>query len=524
MEFKIILTTARQVVIEILDEGIYEIEEYEIYLNDEVIKNSQKAVESIDNLHPDTPYSIFIKTKFDVSEKKYLTTNKEFVTLNVKEFGAKGDGIQDATVFIQSAICACPKEGRVLIPKGIYKVTSLFLKSNLVLELAKDAVFSAITDKNRFPVLPGLIESYDEMEEYNLGTWEGNPLDMFSAVITGIGVSNITICGQGVLDGNADFMNWWKDPKVKNKAYRPRMIFLNHCDKVTVQGITIRNSPSWNIHPYFSKNLKFIDLAILNPKDSPNTDGINPESCTNVEITGVYFSVGDDCIAIKSGKTYMGSKYKTASENITIRQCFMKDGHGSVTIGSEMSGGVRQVTVRDCMFFSTDRGFRLKTRRGRGWDGVIDEILLDHIIMDQVKTPIVINSFYYCDPDGHSEYVSTKKAQPVDERTPSIHNIAFQNITCTNCHVAAAFMYGLPEKKINKIFMNHIQIDFTENPVSGIPDMMDGIENLTNGGIFAENIVELEMKQVIIKGFKGKGMKLNNINHLNLDKITNDLL
>ncbi len=523
MKFNIILRTARQIVFEVLNEGIYETGEYGIYLNGEFIMNSKKAVQSVDNLHPDTSYSLYLKGTGVSSETVRFMTKKEFVTLNVKDFGARGDGFQNDTVFIQSAICACPVNGRVLIPKGTYRVTSLFLKSNLTLELAKEAVLSAITDRNKLPVLPGLIESYDETEEYNLGTWEGNPLDMFSAVITGIQVKEVTICGQGILDGNADFTNWWKEPKVKKKAYRPRMIFLNRCENITIQGITIQNSPSWCIHPYFSAGLKFMDLAIRNLKDSPNTDGINPESCKNVDITGVYFSLGDDCIAIKSGKIYMGSKYKTASENIRIRQCYMRHGHGSVTIGSEMAGGVKKVTVKDCLFSHTDRGFRLKLRRGRGKEGVIDDILLDHIIMEQVMTPISINSFYNCDPDGHSEYVGSKEVLPVDERTPCINELTFRNMTCRNCHVAAAFIYGLPEKKIGKITMENISVDFAKHPVPGPPDMLDGIENITNSGIFAANIVELEMTQVTLKGYKGKGMKLDSIDQLHMDQVTKDL-
>ena len=522
MKFNIILIIARQVVIEVLDKGIYTIPQYGIYLDGVFHMVSTKAVQSIDNLCPDTAYSLRLKCGDNCSDWVQIRTKQEFVTLNVKDFGARGDGIQNDTVFIQSAISACPVNGRVLIPEGIFKVSSLFLKSNLILELKKGAVLSALTDRDQFPVLPGLIESYDETDEYNLGTWEGNPLDMFSAVITGIQVKNVILCGQGILDGNADFTNWWNKPKEKKKAYRPRMIFLNRCENITIQGITVQNSPSWSIHPYFSESLKFMDLVIKNPKDSPNTDGIDPESCKNVEITGVYFSLGDDCIAIKSGKIYMGSKYKTPSENILIRQCYMEHGHGSVTIGSEMAGGVRQVTVKNCIFFRTDRGFRLKLRRGRGKDGIIDNILLEHIIMEEVMTPISINSFYHCDPDGHSEYVGSKEALPVDDGTPGINKLTFRDIICKNCHVAAAFIYGLPEKKIGKIVMENVTMEFAPSPVPGIPDMLDGIEKITNSGIFAANIVELELIQVAVKGCKGKGLMLYGIDYLRIDQATNE--
>lgn len=514
MKIKIIFRTARCVTVEFEDGSIYESEqEKEIYVNGKLYESTRKMVTSIYGLKPGTKYVIQAKMG-DKEAKAKTETLKEFVTLDVRDFGAKGDGIQDDTHFIQAAILSCPKDSRVLIPEGTYKITSLFLKSNLRLELAKGAVLSAETDRRRFPILKGMIESYDEKQEYNLGTWEGNPIDCFSGIITGIHVEHVEIYGQGTIDGNASEENWWKNPKVKQGAFRPRMIFLNHCEDVVVQGIKVQNSPSWNIHPYFSNHLKFLDLTVLNPKDSPNTDGLDPESCYDVEIIGVYFSLGDDCIAVKSGKIYMGSKYKVPSQDIVIRQCCMRDGHGSITLGSEMAGGVRNLTVRDCQFLHTDRGLRIKTRRGRGKDAVIDEILFENIHMDHVMTPFVINSFYYCDPDGHSEYVAAKEALPVDERTPQIRTLKFRNIQARNCHVAAAYLYGLPEQKIRCVEMEHIEITYAENAMKGEPAMLDGIESVSRMGIYANNIETLVLKDVKIEGQEGQKIITEHIEHL----------
>lgn len=515
MKFNILFKSARTAVIELVKQGYYYTEEdYEVYLNNELYCKSNKVVQSIHNLNPETSYEIYVKNSRGCSEVVTFTTDYEFVTLNVKAFGAKGDGIQDDTTFIQCAINACPKHGRVLVPEGTYKITSLFLKSDLKLELARGATLSAITDRTKFPILPGIIESYDETDEYNLGTWEGNPLDSFSGIITGINVENVEITGEGTIDGCASIDNWWENPKVRRIAWRPRLIFLNHCNHVTMQGITVKNSPAWNIHPYFSDNLRFIDLTILNPADSPNTDGLDPESCCNVEIIGVYFSLGDDCIAIKSGKIYMGAKYKKPSENLTIRQCCMRDGHGSITIGSEMAGGVKNLVVKECRFLHTDRGLRIKTRRGRGKDAIIDGILFEDIIMDHVMTPVVINGFYFCDPDGHSDYVQSKEFHPVDDRTPYLGELTFRNLECTNCHAAATYMYGLPEQKIKKVVLDHVSISFAKNPKAGVPAMMDGADETTRLGLFANNLEVLELNHVTVEGQEGEAFITENIDNL----------
>lgn len=445
-----------------------------------------------------------------------FTTDYEFVTLNVRDFGAKGDGVNNDTSFIQAAIMACPKDSRVLIPEGVYKVTSLFLKDDVKIELEKGAVLEAYTDRTMFPIFPEAVQSYDEEKEYILGTWEGNPLPMFSAIITGVNVKNAVLYGEGILDGKAgkEEGNWWNNPKVMNIAFRPRMIFLNQCENIVVQGITVQNSPSWNIHPFFSNHLRFLDLSVLNPKDSPNTDGLDPESCRDLEIAGVYFSLGDDCIAVKSGKIYMGAKYRTPSEDITIRQCCMRDGHGSVTIGSEMAGGVKNLIVKDCLFLHTDRGLRIKTRRGRGKDAIIEGVLFDNIHMDHVMTPFVANSFYFCDPDGHTEYVRTKEALPVDDRTPDIRSLAFRNIQADNCHVAAAFFYGLPEQKIGRVEMSNVRVNYAAETQTGVPAMMEGVEPMTRSGLFAANIKTLVLHNVEIQGQDGEAMVLEHIDQI----------
>ena len=501
MKVTVRMHTARSAVLELADGGLFHTNaEYEIYLNGEYKQTTDRVITNLFSLTPDTEYEVVVMTEKQEVARTSFRTAYEFVTLNVKAFGAKGDGIQNDTAFIQAAIMACPKDSRVLLPAGHYLVTSLFLKSDVTIELAKGAKLVAHKDRSLYPKLEGLIESYDETKEYNLGTWEGNPLLMYAGILTGINVENVTLYGEGVVDGDATEEDWWKEPKKMHGAFRPRLLFLNHCEGVRVQGLTFTNSPSWTIHPYFSKHLGFYGLTLINPADSPNTDGIDPESCEDVEILGVHFTLGDDCIAIKSGKIYMGKKYKVASRRIEIRQCLMENGHGAVTIGSEMAAGIKEIIVKDCVFRHTDRGLRIKTRRGRGKDAVLNEIIFESIEMDHVMTPFVVNCFYFCDPDGKSEYVQSKEPYPVDERTPSIEHLAFRKIHAINCHVAAAYFYGLPEKKISCIEMKDVYISFAENPKCDVPAMMTGIQPCSRMGIFAENVEKMVIENVIVVG------------------------
>ena len=517
MKLKEITKTSRSISIELEnDSAVYTPFFYDVYIDGVLtIENINKNVFTLNHLFPQRNYRIELKTKEEYQDLDLtIKTKSESVRLNVRRFGAKGDGKQLDSVNIQAAINGCPKDGTVYIPKGTYLCTPLFLKSDITIELHEGAVLLGHTDPSLYPILPGYTMTTDEKDEYYLGTWEGNPLDSYASLITGINVENISIIGKGQLNGNGYEGGWWKDPKTKKAAWRPRTVFLKNCDNVLIQGLSIKNSPSWTVHPYFSKNLKFIDLKIENPKDSPNTDGLNPESCENVEIIGVDFSVGDDCIAIKSGKLYMGRKRKTPSKNIIIRNCYMHDGHGAVVIGSEMSGGVHEVKVEACIFEKTDRGLRIKTRRGRGEQGRIDQITFRNIRMKEVLTPFVMNMFYFCDIDGKTEYVWSKDKLPVTGDTPYLGSFLFENIHCSNSHVAAGFFAGLPEQPIKKIEMNNIFIEFSEKSIEDVPAMMSFCDPVTKQGIIAQYVSELIMNKLTIKGHTGEKYSLKHVDKI----------
>ncbi|WP_235062537.1 glycoside hydrolase family 28 protein [Thermoanaerobacterium aotearoense] len=500
-ELNVISVTSTTISFELQGLEPYYLEKkYQLYVNSNYMGEVDRSVWTIKNLKPDSQYEITLKNE-DTGEKStvFQRTKPETAYINVKDFGAVGDGKRIDTFSIQSAIMACPDGGRVYFPEGVYLTYPIFLKSNITIELGKGAVLLGAKEREMYPILPGEIDSQEFSNSY-LGSWEGEANDMFASLITGISVENVNIIGDGVIDGNSSFDTWWYDAKVKRIAWRPRTVYLNKCKNVLIEGITIRNSPSWTIHPLMSQNLKFINLNIENPKDAPNTDGLDPESCKDVLIAGTRFSVGDDCIAIKSGKLSVSQKLPMPSENLYIRNCLMEYGHGAVVIGSEMSGGVKNVHVENCVFKKTDRGIRIKTRRGRGKTGIIDEIHAANIKMEGVLTPFTINSFYFCDADGKTEYVWSKEKLPVDDRTPYVGNIYLKNITCIDAHVAAGYMYGLPERKIERVDMENIYVSFDLNAKPDYPEMLSFVEEMCRNGFYLNNIKNLRLKNVVVEG------------------------
>lgn len=514
---EVVFQSSRCAVVRLNGVGKYYAEKsYKIHIHaanerEAVCVETDKTVTTLYGLKPNQEYCVFAEYDGEKTNTVEFKTDWEYVTLNVRDFGAAGDGVHDDTNAIQAAIMACPPNSRVLIPSGKYKVKSLFLKSDVNIHLNKGAVLCGCTEREKLPILPAVIETYDENDEYNLGSYGGNPTDVFAALITGIYVKNVTITGEGMIDGCADFDTWWKNPKKRNIAYRPRLIFLNHCENITLQGITVTHSPHWNVHPYFSKRIRCIDVKIINPQDSPNTDGFNPESSEDVLVLGTYISVGDDCIAVKSGNMYMATKNPVPTKNLLIANCCMRDGHGAVTIGSENASGIVDVRVENCDFINTDRGLRIKTRRGRGEKSVIENIVFRNIYMDGVMTPIVVNSFYYCGVDGKTDYVGSLEPLPVDERTPSIKSLAFYDIKAVNCHVAAAYMYGLPERKIDSIVLENVDISYASEVKKGVAAMMKHCEPTAKAGIVAANVKELVMNNVTVTGNAGETYLLENV-------------
>lgn len=488
----------------------YRGKEYTVSLNGKEVLKGNTNVFSLFSLKPGTEYKVEVSGEGDVT----FTTAKEKCGVNVKDFGAVGDGKHDDTANIQTAISCLPAGGRLFFPAGTYSISPLTLKSHIVLELAKGAILLGNTNPSRYPVVPGALKDIETGELVEMGTWEGNSIPMHQALLFAEYSEDIQIVGQGVVDGNAQNSEWWINVK-EREIGRPRLFFVNRCKDIVLHGVTVQNAASWQLHPYFSENLKFLDVSVNAPKNSPNTDALDPEACDKVDIIGCKFSVGDDCIAIKSGKIEVGKKYKKPADHHTIRNCLMQFGHGAITLGSEMAGGVKNLTVNRCIFSHTDRGLRIKTRRGRGKDAVIDGVLFENIKMDGVLTPIVINMWYNCcDPDRYSEYNTVRDKLPVDDRTPYLGKFTFKDMVCENCQVAACYCDGLPEQPIEEITVENIKFTYDEEAEPGVPAMKNNAEKLCKAGMYFDNVKKLTVKNVDISGNSGEALIANHVDTL----------
>ncbi|MGD9929208.1 MAG: glycoside hydrolase family 28 protein [Mangrovibacterium sp.] len=382
---------------------------------------------------------------------------------NVLEHGARTDGEYLNTEVIRELIEAASQEGggTLYFPAGDYLTGPIHLKSNITIYLEAGATLRFSNDFDHYlPMVPS--------------RWEGTTVVNFSPLIYAYEAENITITGRGTLDGQGK--KWWdyhhflySQPKTFKSKWqqlfaennpdvllpdipdmvtrgflRPPFIQPMYCKNIRIEGITIINSPFWTVNPQFSENITIDGVTINNPK-SPNTDGINPESCKYVHISNCHISVGDDCITIKSGKDRSGRAEAAPCENITITNCTMLSGHGGVVIGSEMSGDVKKVTISNCVFEGTDRGIRIKSTRGRG--GVVEDIRVSNVIMKDIREEAIKLNMYY----SKTEY------EPVSERTPVFRNIHFSGITGNAKQ--AGFLLGLDEMPISNISFTDIRIN-----------------------------------------------------------------
>ena len=487
---------------------------YRVLLDGREATRSSANVFSLFSLRPGKRYQLSLITDAGETDELTFTTKDVTAGVDVRSFGAVGDGVTDDSAAIQSALHFLPKGGLLRFPKGTYLTEPLALKSHITLEFAEGATLLGSPDRSRYPVLPGEIEDIFSGEAIHFGCFEGNAVPMYQALVTAAYAEDIAVEGPGTVDGNAQNSDFWTKFREFPTA-RPRLFFFNRCRNVTVHGITARNAGSWQFHPYYSEHIGLYDLFIQAPKDSPNTDAIDPESCDHVDIIGCRFSVGDDCIAIKSGKIDLGRKYKTPANHHTVRNCLMQFGHGAVTLGSEIGAGVQNLSVTQCCFQGTDRGLRIKTRRGRGQDCVLNNILFENIRMDGVLTPVAINMWYNCcDPDRFSEYVWSREKLPVDERTPHLGKFTFRRLDCTDVQVAACYIDGLPEMPIDEVVFEDVRFRYAADAKPGKPIMKNFAREECKLGLYLDNVRRIRLKNVTVEGADGDRLIANHYEQL----------
>lgn len=483
----------------------YAEKEYEVILNGEKQKDKRREnVFSLFDLKPNSEYTVVVG-----KESVSFRTLAETVCINVRARGAVGDGETDDTGILQGCIDDCPDGGRIYVPKGVYRVLPLRLKSNITLELAKDATLLGETAVKKYPIRPAYIID-DEGNERLYSAFEGEAVRAYESLIHGDWIENVNIIGQGTIDGNGYNSTWWTEEWKKSEQARPRLVYLNQCKNIRFHGITGQNSASWTFHPIFSENIDFLDLTINSPELGPNTDGMDPEGCDGVRIIGCRFSTGDDCIAIKSGKRELAEAYNRPAIRHVIRNCYMHYGHGAVVLGSEIGAGVRELSVSQCYFHNTERGVRIKTRRGRGKLCVLDELTFENIKMDGVQTPFVINMFYNCGVGGNDEYVWSRELCAVDDNTPYIGSIAFKNIDCVNTECIAGFFDGLPERPIKSVKLENVRVHFSENAQETFPASQTQRKYFCRAGLYFDNVDNVDLNNVNLENVVGEKIVLKN--------------
>jgi hypothetical protein len=420
-------------------------------------------------------------------------------TFDIVKYGAKPDGVSLNTNSINQAIDACHKNGGgvVLLNEGVWLTGPIYLKSNVNLHLRSGALLLFTTDKSQYKLIEG--------------SWEGKPAVVNEAPISGYNLENIAITGAGIIDGNGDAWRFVKKSKLNESQwknlvasggvvgkdgknwfpsagyekgfytkdatvikpgtkpedyvemkdfYRPNLVVLNSCKKVLLEGVTFQNSPAWNLHPLMCEDLTVRKILVRNPWYAQNGDGIDVESCKNVLIEDSVFDVGDDGICIKSGRDEAGRKRGMPTEEVIVRNNVVYHAHGGFVIGSEMSGGARNLFVYNNSFIGTDIGLRFKTTRGRG--GVVEKIYIANTFMKNIPGDAILFDMYYAAIDpvpmaGEQRAAPKVEFLPVTEATPQFKDFYIKNVVCIGAE-KGIFMRGIPEMNIQNINLEDVTI------------------------------------------------------------------
>ncbi len=347
---------------------------------------------------------------------------------SIAQQGAVGDGKTMNTAAIQKTVdaAAAAGGGTVLVPEGKFLTGPFALGSRINLHLAKGAVILISDDLTNYPVVRG----------------------RYQDSITADRAQDIEISGEGTIDGQGEA--WWIAFRAnRSMTHRPYMIRLSNCTRVRVSGVTLTRAPCFHLVPQNCTDVTIQGITIQSPVDAPNTDGIDP-SGWNFLIADCTIDAGDDNIAIKPT-----SARSPGNNHFLVRNCKFLHGHG-MSIGSGTTGGIENLTVRDCLFDQTDSGIRIKTVRGRG--GVLQNLLYENISMNTVRYPIYIIDWY---PERNApQDPATEKAEPVTATTPINRNIVIRNLVATNCPTAG-IIRGLPEAPVSDMTLSNVMISAT---------------------------------------------------------------
>lgn len=446
--------------------------------------------------------------------------------VDIRDFGAKADGETLNTEAINNAIKAVSEKGggKVVIPEGLWLTGPVVLQDNVNLHVEKNALVLFSGDADLYPLVRTSFEGLDMLR--------------CQSPISAMNAENIAITGYGVLDGSGD--SWrpvkrnkmtdgqWKSllksggvvdesgkvwypnegalkasiltgSKEKREIsdsewegmkrwLRPVLLSIVKSKRVLLEGVTFRNSPSWCLHPLSCEDLTLNGVKVFNPWYSQNGDALDVESCKNVVVTNSLFDAGDDAICIKSGKDADGRRRGEPCENVLVKNNTVLHGHGGFVVGSEMSGGVRNVYVADCTFIGTDVGLRFKSTRGRG--GVVENVYVDNINMINIPGDALIADLYYAVKDAPGAPVPA-----VTEETPSFKNIHISNISCKGAG-RAMFLNGLPEMPIENFSVRNMRITDAQkgafiNKVAGVTLENIEIETADNTYLQVENTTNI---------------------------------
>jgi polygalacturonase len=416
-------------------------------------------------------------------------------TFNIMRYGAVQDPVRLNTAAINDAIGACSKAGGgvVLVPAGYWLTGPIALRSNVNLHIGRAAILQFTTDFNQYPLVEG--------------NWEGHPAARCQSPLSGTGLDNIAITGGGIIDGGGDAWRmlakdrvpegewkkkvagggvlneegktWYpsekslKGSKTKEAGVlkpgmaissfeeikdflRPNLLVLTNCKRVLLEGPSFQNSPAWCLHTLLCEDLTLRDVHVRNPWYAANGDGLDLESCRNVLVENSTFDAGDDGICIKSGRDADGRKRGRPTENVIIRNDIVYRAHGGFVVGSEMSGGARNIFVSDCSFQGTDIGLRFKTVRGRG--GLVEKVYIKNISMKNIVHQAVFLDMYYFSraPSLADSYGrTTPEVPPVTEATPKFRDIHISNVVCDGAE-EGIFVRGLPEMSIQDIYLENM--------------------------------------------------------------------